>query len=141
MLVLHFGDIRPHSSGAGTVGAYALHVQCPWRLDGPTETVTGSGDLWAYAGPGERPDNWSYDDGLSLQDERFADFFVRDDETRSWINNGDGFVVVAAQQTKRGDVKLAFVNGFAISIFPSSSTGEAWRFFAPDSDRHLVFPT
>jgi hypothetical protein len=35
MLVLHFGNIRAHSSGKGTVGDYALHVQCPWRLDGP----------------------------------------------------------------------------------------------------------
>jgi hypothetical protein len=26
MLVLHFGDIRPHSSGEGTVGDYALHI-------------------------------------------------------------------------------------------------------------------
>jgi hypothetical protein len=46
MLGLHFGDIRPHPSGEGTVGAYTLHVQCPWRLDRPNGTVTGSGDLW-----------------------------------------------------------------------------------------------
>lgn len=141
MLVLHFGEIRPHSSGVGTVGAYALHVQCPWRLDGPAKTVTGQGDLWVYAGPGERPENWSYHEGLSLQDKRFADLFLRDDETRSWINDSDRFVVVAAQQTKRGEVRLDFVNEFAISIFPVGSASEAWRFFAPGSDRHLVFPT
>jgi hypothetical protein len=41
MLVAHFGDIRPHSSGEGTVGDYAFHVQCPWRFDGPVDTVTG----------------------------------------------------------------------------------------------------
>jgi hypothetical protein len=81
MLVLHFGDIRPHPSGDGTVGAYALHVQCPWRLDGPTGTVTGDGDLWVYAGTGERPESWSYDDGLSLQDIRLAGLFVRDERT------------------------------------------------------------
>lgn len=141
MLVLHFGDVRPHSSGVGTVGAYALHVQCPWRLDGPTKTVTGSSDLWIYAGTGERPENWSYDDGLSLQDKKFADLFARDEETRSWINDSDRLVVAATQQTKLGEVKLDFVNQFAISIFPTSAVSEAWRFFAPDSDRHLVFPT
>ena len=54
MLVLHFGDIRTHSSGTGTIGAYALHVQCPWRFDGPMETVTGRDDLWKYAGPGQQ---------------------------------------------------------------------------------------
>jgi hypothetical protein len=141
MLVLHFGDIRPHSSGTGTVGAYALHVQCPWRLDGPAETVIGSGDLWDYAGPGERPEGWSYDDGLSLQDKRFAGLFARDEETRSWINHSDRFVVVAAQQTKRGEIKLDFVNRLAVLLFPASSASEAWRLFAPGSDRHLVFPT
>jgi hypothetical protein len=35
MLVVHFGDIRPHPSGEGTIGDYALHVQCPWRFRRP----------------------------------------------------------------------------------------------------------
>jgi hypothetical protein len=80
MLVLHFGVIRPHPSGEGTVADYALHVQCPWRLDGPQGTVTGSGDLWVYAGPGERPPDWSYEDGFSLQDRKFATVFARDEK-------------------------------------------------------------
>ncbi len=77
MLVLHFGDIRAHSSGKGTVGAYALHVQGPWRFDGPIETITGRDDLWEYAGPGRPPPNWSYEDGLSLQDQRLDNFLAR----------------------------------------------------------------
>ncbi len=141
MLILHFGAIRAHSSGEGTVGAYALHVQCPWRLDAATGSVTGRDDLWVYAGPGERPKKWSYDDGLSLQDKRFAGLFVRDEDTRSWVNDSDRFLVIAAQQTNRGDVKLDLANEFAILLFPASCTSEAWRLFAPDSDRHLVFPT
>src|SRR5262245_15811696 len=80
MLVLHFGDIR--ASGDGTVGAYALHVQCPWRFDGLGGTVTGRDDLWDYAGPGERPANWSYEDGRSLQDQRWSNFFARDERTQ-----------------------------------------------------------
>jgi hypothetical protein len=66
MLVLHFGTVRPHYSGEGSVAYYALHIQCPWRIDSPSGTLTGRDDLWEYAGPGERPSNWSYDDGLSL---------------------------------------------------------------------------
>ena len=140
MLVLHFGPIRPHPSGEGTVGDYALHIQCPWRIDAPHGTLTGRDDLWDYAGPGERPLNWSYDDGLSLQDRRFATVFVRDETTSSWVNESDGFGVAAAQQTKRGDVTLALVNGYAILLFPAGSSDEAWRLFAPGSDRHVVFP-
>jgi hypothetical protein len=65
MLGLHFGAIRIHPSGTGTVADYALHVQCPWRLDGPNGTVTGRDDLWEYAGPGQRPPNWSPDDATA----------------------------------------------------------------------------
>jgi hypothetical protein len=141
MLVLHFGDIRAHPSGEGTIGAYALHVQCPWRLDGPNGTVTGRDDLWVYAGPGERPQNWSYEDGWSLQDKRFASLFIRDERTRSWVNESNRFVVIATRQTKRGDVSLELANEHALLVFPAGSKYEAWRFFSPGSARHLIFPT
>ncbi len=140
MLVLHFGDIRTHPSGDGTIGAYALHVQCPWRIDGPVGIVTGRDDLWEYSGPGQRPRHWSYEDGLSLQDRQFAVLIgTRDEDTQSWVNLRDRFVVVAATQTERGDVRLDLSDGYAILLFPASGEVEAWRFFAPNSeDDHLV---
>jgi hypothetical protein len=139
MLVLHFGEIR--ARGDGSVGDYALHVQCPWRFDAPNGTVTGCDDLWAYAGPGERPENWSYDDGLSLQDQRWSRFFVRDTRTRSWVNDSDRFVVTGAEQGERGDVRIELTEGYALLVFPASQRSEAWRLFAPGSDHdHLVFP-
>ena len=140
MLVLHFGPIRCHPSGTGTVADYALHVQCPWRLDGPSGTVTGRDDLWEYAGPGQRPQNWSPDDGLSLQDQKFANLFVWDESTRSWVNESDGFGVIAAQQASRGDVRLHLANAHEILLFPASCIHEAWRLFAIDGERHVVFP-
>lgn len=141
MLGLHFGNIRPHPSGEGTVADYALHVQCAWRMNSPKGTLTGRDDLWEYAGAGERPPNWSYEDGLSLQDKKFGELFVRDESTRSWVNESDGFTVTAAQQTKRGDVTLALANGYGILLFPTGCTSEAWRLFASGSGRHLVFPS
>ena len=33
------------------MGAYALHVSCPWRLVGPEGLVVASGDLFAPADP------------------------------------------------------------------------------------------
>jgi hypothetical protein len=140
MLVLHFGTIRPHPSGEGTVADYALHIQCPWRIDSPNGTLTGRDDLWAYGGPGERPANWSYEDGLSVQDQEFAGVFIRDESTRSWVNESDGFGVASARQTTDGDVTLALVNGYSILVFPAGCGGEAWRLFAPGSGRHVVFP-
>jgi hypothetical protein len=111
MLVLHFGGIRVHPSGKGTVGTYALHAQCAWRFDGPGGTIAGRDDLWAYAGPGERPPNWSYEDGFSLQDRQFSKFFIRDKCTRSWVNPGDRFMVTGTEQTKDGDLRLDFTEG------------------------------
>jgi len=141
MLVVHFGEIRPHPSREGTVGDYALHVQCPWRFDGPVGTITGRDDLWEYAGPGERPDNWSYEDGSSPQDERLSHFFARDERTGSWVNERDRFRVTGVEQMERGEVRVVFLDGYALRVFPASHTGEAWRFFAPGKDAdHLIFP-
>ena len=102
MLVVHFGEIRPNASGDGTIGDYALHVQCPWCFDGPLGTVTGRDDLWEYAGPGARPENWSHEDGLSLQDERLSHLFARDERTHSWVNESDRFRVTGARQSEPG---------------------------------------
>src|SRR5262249_15758140 len=131
MLVAHFGAIRPHRSGEGTIGDYALHVQCPWRFDGPLGTVTGRDDLWEYAGPGERPENWSYDDGFSLQDERLGHLFTREERTRSWVNESDRFLVISSQQTQRGDVRVDLADGYSLVVFPAGYSGEAWRLFVP----------
>src|SRR5262249_18412894 len=134
MLVLHFGKIR--ARGEGSVADYALHVQCPWRFDGPGGTVTGRDDLWEYAGPGERPEHWHHEDGYSLLDQRWGQFFVRDPRTRSWVNEGDRFVVTGAEQGERGDVRIALTEGYAVVLFPASRSREAWRLFAPGSDKH-----
>src|SRR4051794_30797236 len=141
MLVLHFGDIRAHSSGRGMVGTYALHVQGPWRFDGPIETITGRDDLWEYAGPGDPPPNWSYENGSSLQDHGLDNVLgPRDEATQSWVNEIDRLVVTSAQQTDRGDVRLELTGGHMIILFPASRRREAWRLFAPATSGHLVFP-
>jgi hypothetical protein len=116
-------------------------VQCPWRFDSPIEIVTGLDDLSEYAGPGERPPNWSFEDGQCLQDQRFDDLLgPRDESTRSWVNERDCLVVTSAQQTDRGDVLLELTGGYTIILFPASCEREAWRLFAPEMSDHRVFP-
>ena len=40
-----FGPMR--AVEGGTLGEWALHVQCPWRIEGPDgNIVTGRSDLW-----------------------------------------------------------------------------------------------
>ena len=47
MRVLHFGAVIEGEDGSW--GECALHLQCPWRLDGPAGPVTGQDDLWEHA--------------------------------------------------------------------------------------------
>ena len=44
MRTFQFGTLRPVERGS--VGDFALHVQCPWRIEGPDGIVTGRLDLW-----------------------------------------------------------------------------------------------
>jgi hypothetical protein len=91
--------------------------------------------------PGEESQEWSHEDGHSLQDERFdALFGPREEVTNSWVNEADRLVVTAAQHTSRGDVRIELTGGYVILLFPQSSRHEAWRLFAPSADHHLVFP-
>ncbi len=140
--VFHFGEIR--AGPKGPAGAYALRVQCAWRLAGAGGVVTGFRDLWQYGGPGRRPDDWSYEHGFSLQD-RIFDAFIgsHDASTLSWFNERDQLTVTDVLLTGEGDVRLWMSEGgYELFVFPEGSreAGEAWRFFAPGSRRHLVFP-
>jgi hypothetical protein len=52
------------------VSSHALHVQCPWRIEGLDGIVTGRPDLWE---PVERDpdlawDAWDYEKSPNLQD-------------------------------------------------------------------------
>src|ERR1044072_4328801 len=44
MGTLQFGALR--AVERGSVGDFALHVQCSWRIEGPDGIVTGRMDLW-----------------------------------------------------------------------------------------------
>lgn len=140
MVMLHFGPMRPHASGRGTVGDYALHVQCPWRLDGPTETITGRDDLWEYGGPGEGPEDWTYDKGRSLQDERLTAYFGSPDHKGGWLIEKPRLLVVTVEASPRGDLNISLSEDHELIVFPAGTGEESWRFFATAGDHHVVFP-
>src|SRR5258706_5878268 len=105
MLLLHFGNVRRIPFGLGSVGTYAFHIQCPWRFDGPGGTLTGSYDLYEFAGAGIRPSGWKSEDGFSLQDRIFDNVIGSyDDSTRSWCNERNRFVVAAVGPSARRGV-------------------------------------
>jgi hypothetical protein len=136
-----FGKIRPHPSGKGTIGDFALHVQCPWRLVTNDGILTGSADYYEPAVESEEVD---VDDGRSgnLQLKRLGEVFrTYDQETRSLINDADALIVAAIHSDRLGGIVLDFSGGFRLEVFPNGSRGEDWRFFSPkkeDQDHFVV---
>jgi hypothetical protein len=138
MKVFHFGAIRPHGSGKGTVGQYALHVQCPWRIVGNDRILTGSRDF--HEPPEENgeidPENWQ---SGNLQLRRLGQLFqLPDPGTRSWINGTNQLLVAAIHCDDFGGVEVELSGGFRLQIFPTGSRAEDWRFFEPGKNQHLV---
>lgn len=68
MRTFEFGTLRPGDRG-GSVGDFALHVQCPWRIERPDGIVTGRLDLREPVTDNVPFDeNWDYEKWPNLQD-------------------------------------------------------------------------
>jgi hypothetical protein len=139
MRVFHFGAMRPHRSGKGTAGAYALHLQCPWRLVGPDGIITGSSDRNEPPANDEEIDRNDARAG-SLQEVRLAALFATyDPETRSHVNATENLVVVAVTADRFGGVDILLMGDVRLQVFPDGSLGEDWRFLdASGGKPHFV---
>jgi hypothetical protein len=135
----HFGPIRPVDKG--TVGEFALHIQCAWRLEGPDGIYTGDRDIWWPNPETERwSKDWSYEKGNSVQDTRLKELLQGyDPETRSWINTTDQLFVERVKTSQYGDLTLYLSGEYRLVLFLTNTTKESWRLFRPRSKRpHLV---
>ncbi len=136
MAVFHFGRVT--RLARGSVGQYALHIQCPWRLGGPEGIITGRADYWQPPGNLDGKD-FSCDE-VNRQDEKLRQFLGGyDEKTRSAIDEMGKFVVESVAADESGGATLRLSGGFALVIFPDGSTGEEWRKFRPGSrEDHFV---
>lgn len=137
----HFGRLTLRPDGKGSVGEFALHIQCPWRIDGPDGIVTGDGDLWDSAEPDEEVDwdTWHYDENENLQDWQIAALLGGyDPSTRSFTNDTGFLVVEGVEADDFGGATVTLSGGYRLSIFPSGGVGEDWRLFRPSAPSHFV---
>jgi hypothetical protein len=128
MRTFEFGTLR--QIDGGSVGDFALHVQCPWRIDGPDGIVTGRLDLWEPV-EADAPfdENWNYEKSPNLQDAR----------VESWLAHNEFLVVKSVDADDFGGAIISFVQSFVLRLFPAGTRGEDWRLFQPDSDtQHFV---
>jgi hypothetical protein len=124
MRSLQFGNAR--LIGDGTVGDFALHLQCPWRIEGPDGIITGRLDLWepVDAGPGFDWDAWDSKKSPNLQDVEFDRWLAR---------HGSTIVVSNVDADDYGGASITFSPGFVLRLFPAGTRGEDWRLFRPKS--------
>ena len=141
----HFGEVT--TSELGIAGQYALHIQCPWRIEYEDEAIlTGFHDWYRFVDNGTAAvpsGSWDPARGGSLQELRLRELFDCPFDTSKTIINRTGRLIVT-------EVTLDRLGGFAIVLdqrlrivsFPCSSEGEQWRLFRPDHEGpHLVWET
>jgi hypothetical protein len=136
-----FGPVR--AIDRGTVGEYALHVQCPWRIEGPDGIVTGRGDLWEPAEPSQEIDRetWDYERDQNLQDRRFSALLQGYDDpaTGSFVNQTEHLIVEDVSADDYGGAAIRLSGGYKLVLFPAGSRGEDWRVFRPGAtESHFV---
>jgi hypothetical protein len=136
---LAFGQRRKIRSFRGnwkSVGDWALHLQCGWRIGGPQGLLVASDDRFLPTGdPKKFPKKWKWDTGPNRFDERVASLFPETTEGFGVVQNvrGDHF----------GGAQLKLTNGLQIDIFPSDTLDgeddEHWRLFQPTrKSKHFV---
>jgi hypothetical protein len=138
MRVLHFGEVVEIPNGS--LGEYALHLKCAWRIEGPEGIVTGRRDLYEPVGPVADYDSWDYEEG-NLQDRRVQELLQGYDErTRSEVNATGLLVVERVSADDFGGFALSLTGGCRLVVFPDGSVDESWRLLQRDrSIPHVVF--
>ena len=114
------------------VGAYALHVFCPWRLTRGADIIVASGDLYTPADPDESLDDFDWDRvGSTWWDVGMREVFGEDARVQ--------LVIEAVRADALGGMALMCSADFTFEVFPNSSLAahvetEFWRVFAPGTD-------
>jgi hypothetical protein len=135
MQMFSFGELSETGDRRGmprTTSQFALHIQCPWRIVCAGQVLVGYQDL-RYPRAGE-PDSERFDPDrphTTLRDELLETFFSsRGDKER---------VVIEANATDTGDLRLSFSGGCVLQAFPDSAAHgrEYWRVFEVDGE-HFV---
>jgi len=139
MRIFHFGAIRAHPSGRGTIGSHALHIQCSWRFVTATGFVTGTGDRFMAAVDGFEI-NWDDQRAGNLQRLRLCELLGGFDEmTRSAINPEKRLIVTAVTSDQYAGLDIHFDGDVRLQVFADRSSEENWRFLSThDSGQHLV---
>lgn len=121
MLTIHFGPQKQYTTRRGRViegGAWALHVQCNWRIERTFDVLATQDDL-------------------SGSDEQAHDTANR--LCALLVNQGPA-IVEGVSVNEHAGLVVSFSRGLSLSVIPNGvEDDEDWRFFSPGVDAaHFV---
>ncbi|NOT61761.1 MAG: hypothetical protein HOP19_16220 [Acidobacteria bacterium] len=132
----HTAPIR--RGGTKTVGDYALHVQCAWRIRSSSRIIVASDDRYSPADETlTEDDNFEWDvPGANRCDRRMDEWLA--------AFAGNYPVVTNVATDSVGGFSLFLSDDQMLEVFPDNSLtdeySEYWRFFKHSSDdKHFVF--
>jgi hypothetical protein len=137
---VHFGVERQIVSEltgkTKSVGDYALHIQCPWRLMKDSKVRVGYSDLGQPASSPEL-DGREQDGVVDLSEHTAIDEaipMIRQDLAQTRI------LVSHVQMSDVGDLRFVLTDQWELSVFVATGrASEQWRLFQPGQDvLHLV---
>ena len=135
---LGFGPLEsapPRPDPDRRVAHYALHVQCPLRLDIESRAAVGSWDIWEQPdAPGRTPEDFEWDvQGANLFDVQAAEL--------NEMLSRDVPTVIRVRADSQGSLTVDMTNELCLRVFPSVSyRQENWRFFVPSGPHLVVLP-
>jgi hypothetical protein len=125
----------PRKGTVREVHEYSLHLQCAWRICGPTGILVGSSDYNYCSGPDpfDTTDDWKRD---------VAGASRRDQQIRSWLV-GAPYIVERVRADVYAGFSMELAGGFVLDVFPDDSLdgeySEHWRLLRPaDPSPHFV---
>jgi hypothetical protein len=140
--MFHFASRQIDGSIEDAHSIWALHVDCPWRLDLNDAVLVGSDD-WSERADGTTPsEDWSPQSGGSLQ-EAVLRSVLQDPECGERLplrNRTDGLVVETVLADTWGGCVIVMSPGYRLTLFPNSVAHECWRIFKRGTPSHFVIP-
>jgi hypothetical protein len=115
-----FGELR--LDAAKQVAPYILSIECAWRIEREGRVVVGSADFDFEAELQNRPPGAELD--WNLQNEKLLALFG--DFRQGYIVPTSELLVHGVEVDGMGGGVLTFGDSYRLSMFPCSSTLEAW---------------
>src|SRR5258708_562960 len=109
-------EFASSSMGSDSACEFAIHIQCPWRIEGPDGIVTGRMDLWEPVDANlTKRDNaiWDYDASPNEQDVRLNKWFAQ---------FGSSLVIENVDADDYGGSTISFVQDFRLRLFPAGKS-------------------